>query len=231
MNFNSLNGRLIFLSVQKFLMKACCQSQSSTGWAPATLGPVLTLREAEGCVHLPGGSGQRSCVWFLPASLTATFVPLLSSAWGSLSLTQTPSGFGDQARVPQNLDLRDLTCVMRFFPPVSLSGCRRVQLCGRSFGRSEHQEAKSLFLPGRMLFLIVFNAYDLSAWISLLFTAPTEVEPDEWRLRPLHLVSMLFPLPHPLPSSASRCLFAGFCRSPLALQFQSNPKNGSYFSN
>lgn len=60
LNFNLLNGRLIFLLVQKFLMKACCQTQSSTGWAPGTLGPVLTLREAEGCVRLPGGSRQRS---------------------------------------------------------------------------------------------------------------------------------------------------------------------------
>lgn len=77
---------------------------------------------------------------------------------------------------------------------------------GRSFGRSEHQEAKSVFLPGRMLFLFVSNACVLSAWIPLLFTAPTEVEPDKGLLTPLHLVSMLFPLPHPLPSSASLCL-------------------------
>lgn len=77
-----------------------------------------------------------------------------------------------------------------------------------------------LFLPGRMLFLFVFNAYDLSAWISLLFTAPTEVEPDEWRLRPLHLVSMLFPLPHPLPSSASRVCLLVFVEVPWHYNFK-----------
>lgn len=52
----------------------------------------------------------------------------------SHSLTQTPTGFGDQARVPQSVALRDLICVMWLFPPLSSSGRRCVQLMAEAPG-------------------------------------------------------------------------------------------------
>lgn len=156
----------------------------------------------------------------------------MSSAWDCLSLTQTPSRFGDQARVPQNLYLRDLTRVTWFFPPVSSSGCRRVQLVAEASGEmSIKRRNRFSFLDVCCFCLFLMHMISLPGFRYCLQHPPRWNQtsgfsrPCTWSVCCFHCHILC-----PAVRAASLCLFVGFCRSPLALQFQSNPKNGSYFS-
>lgn len=132
-------------------------------------------------------------------------MPLLSSAWDSLSLTQTPSRFGDQARVPQNLYLRDLTRVTWFFPPMSLSGCRRVQLVAEASSKvSIERRNRFSFLDVCCFCLFLMHMISLPGFRYCLQHPPRWNQTSGFS-RPCTW-SVLFPLPHPLPSSVSLCL-------------------------
>lgn len=136
MNFNLLNGRLIFSSkvLNEGMLPNPEQHRLGSNHTEAYPDPEGKLKAV--CISLEGidnvpesGSSQH------PTHRQLCAPAVLCSGFSlSHSLTQTPTGFGDQARVPQSVALRDLICVMWFFPPLSSSGRRCVQLMAEALG-------------------------------------------------------------------------------------------------